>query len=236
MQNLETTVQLAIRDAPTQAARLAELAAMHREQHRASGEHDTIKHWEPSAKTFCYQTHIAIEPQPEERLDWLAQVFYRQASLPSQPWYPQFMGGETASSDAAPAAGITEHQLAWGRFDLGLPTPRYYRQLVSLAHTGPSTRVIVARSVNEGPALPADARLAYTLNPNGEVLHFEEGRLHWHHICCTPGAGVLPARLDRWLINTLRRTGLDGAERKTYREEAEQLRDWLASPQPELPR
>jgi len=236
MQRREVDLNDAIREAPAQASRLAALASAHREQHQASNSHDTIKHWESTAGTFCYQTHIAIDVQPEERLEWLAEVFYRQASLPSQPWYPQFMGGSIQTPDVGPAEGITDHLLAWGRFDLGLPTPRYYRQLVSLAHAGPSTRVIVARSVNEGPALPADARLAYTLNPNGEVLHFEEGRLHWHHICCTPGAGVLPARLDRWLINTLRRTGLDGAERKTYREEAEQLRDWLASPQPELPR
>ncbi|WP_197484230.1 hypothetical protein, partial [Halioglobus sp. HI00S01] len=67
------------------------------------------------------------------------------------------------------------------------------------------------------------------------VLHFENGRLHWHHICCTPGAGMLPGRLDRWLINAMRRTGLDCAERKTYRDEALKLRDWLDTQPVELP-
>ena len=57
--------------------------------------------------------HRAIDPQPEERLDWLAQVFYQQATLTSQPWYPQFLGGKTRARDAAPRAGIAEHQLAW---------------------------------------------------------------------------------------------------------------------------
>ena len=94
--------------------------------------------------------------------------------------------------------------------------------------TNAATRVIVARSVDEGPALPDDTRLAFTLDPNGEVLHLEDDHLHWHHICCTPGAALLPQPLDRWLINTLRRLGLDGAERNTYRAEAEQLREWVS--------
>ena len=122
--------------------------------------------------------------------------------------------------------------VAWGRFDLGLSKPRYYRQLVSLARPALTTSVIVARSVNEGPNLPPGAQLAFTQEPNGEVLHWQDDYLHWHHICCTPGAGLLPGRLDRWLINGLRRLGLDSAERKTYREEALQLRDWLQRAQP----
>ena len=89
---------------------------------------------------------------------------------------------------------------------------------------------IVARSIDSGPPPPAGARLAYTLGPNGEVLYWEDECLHWHHICCTPGAALLPAAPDRWLINTLRRLGLDGAERATYRLEAQQMRDWLQSP------
>ncbi len=230
MQKPEITVQQAIEAAPVQAARLAALAAAHRERHTKSNSHDTVSHWESSARSYCYQTHVAVDPQPEERLDWLARVFYQQATLSSQPWYPQFLGGKTRALNAAPLAGISEHQLAWGCFDLGLSTPRYYRQLLSLAVADHATRVIVARSVDEGPELPDNARLAHTLSPNGEVLHFENGRLHWHHICCTPGAGLLPGRLDRWLINTLRRMGLDRAERKTYREEAERLQSWLATP------
>ena len=235
MQSREVSIEQAIHDAPGACARLAQLAAAHREQHKGVNTHDTVQHWEPTAGTFCYQTHIAIDGQPRQRLQWLAEVFYNQASLPSHPWYPQFLGGAAEPLATPPAAGIEQHQLTWGRFDLGLPTPRYYRQLVSLAQPQEDTWVVVARSVERGPTLPADAKLAYTPDPNGEVLHFADGQLHWHHICCTPGAGVLPGRLDRWLINALRRTGLDGAERKTYREEALQLRDWLGSEPIQLP-
>ena len=230
MQASEILLQQAIDNAPDTSQRLLTLAAKHRARHDQVNQHHTLRHWESSAGTFCYQTHIAIDSQTAERLDWLSDLFFNAATLSSQPWYPQFLGGQAYPLETPMAAGIEKHQLTLARFDLGLPAPRYYRQLVSLASPDTATRVIIARSVAEGPALPHGARLAYTLDPNGEVLHFENGCLHWHHICCTPGAGVLPGRLDRWLINALRCTGLDQAERKTYREEAEQLRDWLSDP------
>ncbi len=229
MQDNETSVKQAIADAPAQSRRLAELAIAHRAQHTRTDEHDTVAHWEPAAGTFCYQTHIAFAVDSPDTLDTLADTFYNAATMDTQPWYAQFLGGEAQPLGEAPADGIDKHQLALGRFDLGLPTPRCYRQLVSLDSPDAATRVLVARSVDEGPALPADTKLAYTLDPNGEVLHLDNGLLHWHHICCTPGAGLLPQPLDRWFINTLRRLGLDGAERATYREEAEQLREWLRS-------
>ncbi|AQA17151.1 hypothetical protein BST95_01880 [Halioglobus japonicus] len=235
MQAREVSVEQAIDDAPDASKRLCSLAAQHRQNHREVNCHDTRRHWQASAGTYCYQTHIAIEGQPHTRLDWLAGVFYNHASLPAHAWYPQFLGGKVQALAAPPATGIEQHQLAWGRFDLGLPTPRYYRQLLSLAQPQDNTWVIVARSVTTGPELPQAAKLAYTPDPNGEVLHFENGRLHWHHICCAPGAGMLPGRLDRWLINAMRRTGLDGAERKTYRDEALKLRDWLDTQPVELP-
>jgi hypothetical protein len=163
---------------------------------------------------------------------WLSDIFFRAATLSSQPWYPQFKGGKSVVPDAPPAKGIARHQLTWGRFDLGLPTPRYYRQLVSAAQPDDFTTVIVARSVPQGPQLPEGAKLAYTLPPNGEVLHLHKDCLHWHHICCTTGAALLPAALDRWFINALRRLGLATTERTTYRREAEMLRDWLQSKDP----
>ena len=230
MQALELSLQPALQQAPAASERLIELASMHRTRHTRVNQHHTIRHWEPTAGTFCYQTHIAIDRQARRQLEWLTDIFFSAATLSSQPWYPQFLGGEVQALDTPPAAGIVKQQLALGRFDLGMPTPRCYRQLLSLAAPQETSRVIVARSVDAGPELPIDTPLAYTLDPNGEVLHFENGRLHWHHICCTPGAGVLPGRLDRWLINALRCTGLDQAERRTYREEAEQLRDWLSGP------
>jgi hypothetical protein len=220
----------AIQEAPATCAALGEMAAAHRGEVGAGSGHHITRQWEPAAGTWCYQTHIAAPDQPPAQLDRLADIFFNAAAMPSQPWYPQFLGGEVAVLESPPAGGIDRHQLTLGQFDLGLPNPRYYRQLVSFAKPDAATAIIIARSVTDGPPLPAHARLAYTLAPNGEVLHWENGRLHWHHICCTHGAGVLPGRLDRWLINLLRLTGLDGAERKTYRQEAEQWRDWLTGP------
>lgn len=233
MAPLETTAQAAAREAPLSVQRLQAMAAQHRAGHLDSDAHQTRREWVPDAGTFCYQTHIAVSNQPRERLSWLAEVFYNASTLAQQPWYPQFLGGAAQACRLAHDDTITAHQLALGQFDLGLGKPRCYRQLVSLARPDAHTAVIVARSVAEGPALPAAARLAYTQMPNGEVLHWENDRLHWHHICCTPGAGLLPAQPDRWLINTLRRLRLDSAERNTYRTEAQQLRDWLQTDNPQ---
>lgn len=232
MQATEVSVQEAIEEAPGSADRLLTLATQHRAQHPDLNTHQTIRQWVTQAGTYCYQTHIAISKQPRERLDWLTGIFYSAATLERQPWYPQFLGGKCQPCNDLSAEAITQHQLAWGCFDLGLSRPRYYRQLVSLARPTQVTSVIVARSVNEGPELPQGARLAFTQEPNGEVLHWQDNCLHWHHICCTPGAGLLPGRLDRWFINGLRRLGLDSAERQTYKEEALQLRDWLGSAEP----
>jgi hypothetical protein len=221
----------AMQKAPAASKHLMELASMHRAQHAQVNEHNTIRHWETSAGTFCYQTHIAINGQEPQRLEWLTDVFFNAATLSSQPWYPQFLGGKAQVLETPTNNNIVKQQLTLGQFNLGMLSPRCYRQLISLAAPNENTRVIVARSVYEGPETRIDTPLAYTLDPNGEVLHFENGRLHWHHICCTPGASVLPGRLDRWLINALRATGMDYAERRTYREEAERLRDWLSTPE-----
>ena len=223
----QLTVSRAVATAPDAARALQQLAPSHRQQHTAIDQHQTIRHWQADAGTFCYQTHIAISKQPPSRLASLAEFMYNAATLKQQAWYPQFQGGATAPLSTSPLPGIDRHQLAWGCFDLGLPAPRYYRQLVSLARPDPQTAILVARSTDDGPSLPAGVPLAYTLDPNGEVFYWADDCLHWHHICCTPGAAILPGRLDRWLINSLRWLGLDQAERQTYREEAEQLRDLL---------
>jgi hypothetical protein len=232
IQSNEISVEEAIHEAPASAGELATMAAQHRGNHTVTNQCQTIRHWQPGAGTFCYQTHIAITGQTSARFAWLTDVFFGAATFSCQPWYPQFKGGASQALGDTPAEGILRHQLSWGRFDLGLSAPRYYRQLISLAQPGKNTAVIVARSVPDGPRLPAHAKLAYTLPPNGEVLHLEDGCLHWHHICCTPGAALLPAKLDRWFINGLRHMGLDATERKTYREEAERLRNWLHTTDP----
>lgn len=227
----EISVAAATSLAPSAATELARMAAELR--HRLKTDHAPLdlphiqRHWVPSAGTYCYHTHIAIGGQSLERLAWAAELFFNSASLESQPWYDQFLGGASKPCHDAPANGIDAHQLCLGRFDLGLGEARAYRQLVSLARPDTSTAVIIARSVPDGPDLPANTKLAYTVDPNGEVLHFDGESLHWHHICCTPGAALLPQPLDRYFINALRVCRLDGAERKTYREEAERFRDWV---------
>jgi hypothetical protein len=228
----EISVQAAVIEAPETSQRLWNLAQYHSALHTDINAHQTIRQWVPEAATYCYQTHIAISDQPRLRLDELTDILYNAATLARQPWYPQFLGGQSKPCNLRSEALVIHHQLAWGRFNLGLQSPRYYRQLISLTRPTPDSAVIIARSVNEGPLLPPDARLAYTHQLNGEVLHWREGHLHWHHICCTPGAGLLPGALDRWLINGVRWLGLDSAERNTYREEALQMRNWLQSADP----
>ena len=234
LQTNQISIEQAIAQAPDSALQLAAMAARHRSQHLAIDKVETIRHWQADTGTYCYQTHISISRQPEQRLAWLVDVFFNAATLPKQPWYPQFLAGKSQQLNQPAGQGINRHQLTWGSFDVSLPAPRYYRQLVSLAQPNKQTAVIVARSTNDGPELPASSALAYTLNPNGEVLYWQNDCLHWHHICCTPGAAVLPGRLDRWLINSLRFLGLDQTERSTYQHEAEQLRDWLQVDNPEL--
>lgn len=226
-QSPELSLQLAAEEAPASAQMLLQLAADQREH--LDGERDccSTRHWESTAGTWCYHTHVVANDQPEQRLEQLANIFFHAAALPVQPWYPQFQGGTNQTARHPVPGGIVQHQLALAGFDVGLRAPRYYRQLISLARPHEHTAVIVARSINGGPPLPGGAKLAYTLAPNGEVLHWQNGQLHWHHICCTPGAGLLPTAADRWLINLMRAVKLDHAERRTYRREALLWRKWL---------
>jgi hypothetical protein len=233
MQPYQLTTTQAINAAPAAAKKLQALASAHRKTHGAINQLQTRRHWVPEAGCYCYQTHIAISGQHQRQLAWLAELFYRTAELQQLPWYPQFQSGMAMAISEKPLAGITAHQWAISYFDLGLPLPRYYRQLVSLAAPDEQTRVVVARSVTDGPENAGKAKLAFTLDPNGEVLYWQGGCLHWHHICCTPGASLLPKHADRLLMNGLRKLGLDSAERNTYRQEALQMRDWLQSPNPE---
>lgn len=212
---------------------LRQMAAVRRGRHCEIDTSHTERHWLPEFKTFVYHTHIAIAGQDARRCQRLAERFYHTASLSALPWYAAFLGGCSQPLQTPPSVAIDKHQLCWARFDLGLGQPRYYRQLVSMAAPDKATWVVAARSVDDGPPLPQHAVLAYTLGPNGELVHWDARHqlLHWHHICCTPGAAMLPGRWDRYLMNALRGCGLDRAERTTYREEAEQMRNWLQSPQ-----
>jgi hypothetical protein len=226
-QPLELALDQAIGQAPIAARHLHTLAEHASFKSAPPDRVGISRYWISSARTYCYHTHIAISGLAEERFEWVVQLFYAATELPRQPWYKQFLGGEGKACEERPAKGIEAHQLCLGRFDLGLGTPRAYRQLVSLNRPSGASAVIVARSVPEGPALPEHTKLAYTLDPNGEVLQWDGKYLHWHHICCTPGAALMAQPFDRYFINGLRILHLDGAERKTYREEAQTLRDWL---------
>ena len=168
MQHPQIDLQSAISEAPATALRLLELANKQRGRQNTALEYHTTRHWESSAGTWCYLTHIAAPEQHNVRLAQLTRIFYNSATLTAQPWYPQFQGGKSQDVNAPLPEGIQAQQLTLGQFDLGLSTPRYYRQLVSLAQPDAQTAVIVARSVSEGPVLPEGARLAYTLAPNGE--------------------------------------------------------------------
>ncbi|NQY03449.1 MAG: hypothetical protein HRT76_09345 [Halieaceae bacterium] len=235
MQAQEITEQEAAKEAPGTALILAELAASHRNAHRKVAEANTRKHWVPSAGTYCYETHIAIPAQSIPSLKEVGELLYAQASLSHHPWYPQFIEGQGTTATAERHPSTDKQCLAWAAFDLGVGSPRHYRQLVSRHTPTADTVVVVARSITAGPPLPETAKLAYTFSPNGEVLHFANGLLHWHHICCTPGAGLLPGPADRWLMNTLRWLGLDQAERRTYTNEALAMCDWLQAPDRDLP-
>lgn len=187
----------------------------------------TVKHWRPPARTFTYHTHVAVPDVDRERLDAVADTFYRAADLDVQPWYAQFRGGQSRPLDDPPPDGITRHQLAISSFDVNLKSPRCYRQLVCEAAPRQDTRIVAICSVDVDWPIPDGNVLALTLEPSGDVFEWRDGSLHWHHICTTPGVALLPGVLDRWFLNSLRRFGLDSAERTTYREEAEGFRRWV---------
>lgn len=223
----EVSLSEAIGQAPPASTRLQAMAEQATALKAPTDTPHIYRYWVSEAGTYCYHTHIAVSGQSRERFEWAVDLFFNAASLDRQPWYDQFLGGVSEACDLPTAETIEAHQLCLGRFDLGLGAARAYRQLVSLHRPELDTGVIVARSIMEGPSLPDNIKLAYTVDPNGEVLHWDGEYLHWHHICCTPGASLLPQPLDRLLINLLRMCRLDGAERRTYRQEAEGFRDWL---------
>ena len=189
----------------------------------------TLNYWHPPAKTFTYHTHIAVPSVKRATLDIVADTFFGAADLRRQPWYAQFQFGESRALDHAPPAGILRHQLAISTFEVGLKAPRCYRQLVVDSAPRDDTRVVSLVSVDVDWEIPEGAVLAMTLEPSGDVFEWRGGALHWHHICTTPGVGLLPGALDRWLLNSLRRLRLDSAERRTYRDEAESFLRWVTT-------
>ncbi|MFT6311486.1 MAG: hypothetical protein ACJAQS_001860 [Porticoccus sp.] len=174
----QISVQAAIQQAADTAAELNTLAAEHRGSHCAVDQPQAIRHWHGAAGTYCYQTHITISAQPIERLAWLTDAFYNTATLSALPWYPQFKRGKRVAVKYLPATDTEKYQLSWVEFDLGLKAPRHYRQLVYWHRPNANLSIITARSVDTGPALPATAKLATIVSPNGELLYWENDCLH----------------------------------------------------------
>ena len=93
VQSLQIPVAAAVKEAPVTSATLLGLAEDHRLKHTQVDSAQTIRHWDRLARSYCYQTHIAISGQGRERLPWLLEVLYSASSLPTQPRYSQFQGG-----------------------------------------------------------------------------------------------------------------------------------------------
>lgn len=221
LQACELSIDEALGEAPATADQLMTMAAARKMPLRPAIQ----RVWVPSAGTWCYHTVIAVTVA-EPLLDQVAAIFYDGASMPAQPWYAGFIRGQVKPLPN-PAAEFP-CQLAMAGFDVGLRSPRAYRQLVS-RHANHSMQAIVLRSV-EAAVLPWPDTVvpAFTLQPSGDVFEYRDGQLLWHHICTTPGAGVLPMPWDRWLINALRGLRVDQAERETYKEEALSWARWAA--------
>lgn len=183
--------------------------------------------WQADAGTWCYHTAIAAPCSHPDAARLMAGVFYRAATLARQPWYAQFQGGAARPWPRPLPDGVAERQLCWSRFDLGLRRCRAYRQQVAWLAVDETTAAVVLRSVASEWRADTDSVLAYTLAPTGDVFRQQEGCLQWHHLCTTDGVGMLPMPMDRWLINALRAVGLDGVERRTYREEALAWAAWV---------
>jgi hypothetical protein len=231
---LPITLHQAVNSAPKDALHLQQLAAKQRAFINQADSVTTSKQWQADMACYTYLSHIAINltdirsalAEQETLLAELGALFYHAASLPHQPWYQQFLEGEATDIALPCPPSVGCHQQTVAHFDFGFKRPRYYQQCVSLVKPDNHSRVIVMQSV-EGRRTDTSSKEAYTLSPNGEVLVLNEGVLHWHHICTTPGPSIFSGHYDRWFMNALRWLRLDQAERNTYREEAHTLRDWI---------
>ncbi len=202
---------------------LAELAAAQ----QAKPQVDAIScssYWNPLHGTFTYHTHAIVDAFRPDKLDQVAQAFFNAYSLDRQGWYSQFVSGENVPlpSDVPvqPEGVPRDHQIGQGYFDFGMATLRRYHTLISLRRNGPDAVSVVLRSINH-PFESQKSKKVFLLAPTGDHFVLEGGQLHWHHICTVTGIALLPGVSDKYLMNCLRRLGLDGKERKTYEEEAQ---------------
>lgn len=176
--------------------------------------------WDREARCHRMLTHVAIPGAAVDLLPELAALLFGAAALDAQPWHPQHRGGATRPLVHPAQAPALRHALALSRVTVGLALDRVYRTLTSEVAPDPSSRVIVHRSVDEGPALPDSTVLGHLLGPTADVLHHDGASLHWHHLVVTPGVGLLPWPLDGALLAVARGLGLGQRELAVYRGEA----------------
>lgn len=183
--------------------------------------------WTPAARTYTYHTHVRVDGVDSNVFRKIIDCFFYAAALPIQPWYSSFLRGHFLP--LSPARGSERASLCVPEFDFGVGKARSYRQLLNDFSVAENCHVLVLRSVVHSMDFPPDTVPAFTLAPTGDVFHWRDEVLHWHHICTVAGVGILPAGIERYVMNTLRWLRLDQAERNAYREEAEGFIRWASN-------
>jgi hypothetical protein len=186
------------------------------------------RNWSAAARTYTYHTHVQTACLDREVFMQVVDCFFHAAALKTQPWYAQFLRGQALP--LPPAKGSIRALVCVPEFDFGLGKTHSYRQLLNDFTPAPHCHVLVLRSVIHTLNFPSATVPAFTLAPTGDVFHWREGVLHWHHICTVAGVGIMPPTIERHAMNALRWLHLDMAERKTYREEAECFIRWVSRP------
>ena len=212
-------------DESAAVAAVLERAARTAEEELASRPVRILRRWESGAGTYTYHTHVQAACADVSTFMKVLDCFFYAAALPVQPWYSQFLKGKSLT--ITPAVGAIRSAICLPEFDFGLGKVHSYRQLLSEFSPAEHCHVLVLRSVIADPAFPQGTVQAFTLSPTGDVLHWRNGVLHWHHICTVAGVGILPMPIERYVMNALRWLRLDQAERKTYCEEAESFIHWV---------
>lgn len=216
-------------DESAAVAAVLEKAARTAEEELASRPVRILRRWESGAGTYTYHTHVQAACADVSTFRKVLDCFFYAAALPVQPWYSQFLKGKSLT--ITPAVGAIRSAICLPEFDFGLGKVHSYRQLLSEFSPAEHCHVLVLRSVIADTAFPQGTVQAFTLSPTGDVLHWRNGVLHWHHICTVAGVGILPMPIERYVMNALRWLRLDKAERKTYFEEAESFIRWVKEPE-----
>ena len=224
----ECELHVAMEESASVAETLLKMAQQ-AEQLQSNEAVHIMRYWAAAAGTYTYHTHARVYGVDEALFTRVVDCFFHAASLKTQPWYAQFLCGQSLPLISS-ASGCTRAALCLPEFDFGLGKTHSYRQLLSEFSLAEHCRALVLRSVIHEQAFPANTVPAFTLSPTGDLFHWHQGVLHWHHICTVAGVGIMPPGIERHVMNALRWLRLDLAERKTYREEAEAFIRWMRNP------